>query len=121
MTGQLQIPVPTASVINPAAGQAAKERGTKRIGHLDPEWATRCDAAIEEMARRGTPFQAADLIAENLVSEPPHPNCWGPRFIAASRRGVIEHFQYGGSNRATVHRSICHQWIGTPDYRRAAA
>jgi hypothetical protein len=120
MTGQLQIPAPTPAAINPAAGEAAKKRGTKRIGSLDPEWAAQCDDAIETMARRGIPFQAADLIREELVGEPPHPNCWGPRFIKASKRGVIEHVDYCGSARATVHRSICHQWIGTPAWRAAA-
>lgn len=120
MSGQLQIPTPVTSSIDPIAGQAAKEAGTKRIGHLDPEWAAQCDDAIEVMARRGVPFQAADLIRENLVGEPPHPNCWGPRFIKASKRGVVEHANYGGSSRATVHQSICHQWIGTEAYRRAA-
>lgn len=119
MSGQLQIPTPIATAIDPIAGQAAKEAGTKRIGHLDPEWAAECDDAIEAMARRGIPFQAADLIREKLVGEPPHPNCWGPRFIKASKRGVVEHVNFGGSNRATVHRSICHQWIGTEAYRSA--
>jgi hypothetical protein len=121
MTGQLQLSAPTPAVIDPAAGEAAKKAGTKRIGHLDPQWAADCDKAIETMARRGIPFQAADLIREELVGEPPHPNCWGPRFIKASKRGVVEHVQFSGSNRATVHRSICHQWIGTSAYRRAAA
>lgn len=120
MSRQLQIQTPTHATISPAAGEAAKRAGTRRIGHLDPVWAAKCDDAIEQMARRGVLFQAADLIREGLVEEPPHPNCWGPRFIRAARRGVVEHAQYTGSARATVHRSICHQWIGTAAYREAS-
>jgi hypothetical protein len=121
MTGQLQLPEPAQGVVNPAAGEAAKRRGTRRIGQLDPKWSTDCDEAIEAMAARGVVFQAADLIREGLVDEPPHPNCWGPRFIRASKRGVIEHVKFDGSGRATVHRSICHHWIGTAAYREARA
>ena len=113
MTSQLQIPTPTPGAINPAAGEAAKADGVARIGHLDPEWAARCDKAIRVMAALRIVFQAADLIEAGLVGEPPHPNCWGPRFVKASNAGVIEAAGYGKSKRATVHASICHQWIGT--------
>lgn len=121
MSGQLQFPEPVQGVINPAAGEAAKADGMRRIGKLDPEWAARCDAAIRVMARRGTVFQAADLIAEQLVDEPPHPNCWGGRFAAAEHAGVIEAAGVAQSKRATVHRSLCRTWQGTAEYRRSAA
>ncbi|MCY0959931.1 hypothetical protein [Streptomyces sp. H27-H5] len=121
MARQLQISTPTKAVINPAKGEAAKRRGMKRIGQLDPTWASDCDNAIAEMAGRGVVFQAADLIRLELVGEPPHPNCWGPRFAVAVRRGIIRHATYGQSARATVHRSICHHWIGTAAARSAAA
>jgi hypothetical protein len=121
MSGQLQIPTPVRHTINPARGEAAKTRGMKRAGQLDPTWAADCDKAIAEMAARGVVFQAADLIAEKLVGEPPHPNCWGARFGKAARLGIIRHAYYGKSSRATVHRSICHHWIGTAKGRQAAA
>lgn len=121
MTGQLQFPEPVQGVINPAAGEAAKTGGMHRVSQLDPEWAAQCDDAIRTMARRGTVFQAADLIDEQLVGEPPHPNCWGPRFGAAARAGVIDPAGFAKSKRATVHRSICQQWQGTAEYRRSAA
>lgn len=112
MTPQLQFPEPVAGVINPAAGEAAKQAGMKRISQLDPQWAAACDKRIATFAAKGTPFQAADLLADGLA-EPPHPNCWGPRFGAACKQGVIRHAGYTQSKRATVHKSICHQWIGT--------
>jgi hypothetical protein len=121
MSGQLQIPTPVRHTISRASGEAAKKRGMKRVGLLDPKWAADCDKAIAEMASRGVVFQAADLIRLELVGEPPHPNCWGPRFRYAVRRGIIRHAFYGQSDRATVHRSICHHWVGTAAARSAVA
>lgn len=118
MSEQLQFAEPVPGAINPAAGEAAKERGMARVRHLDPEWSAKCDEAIREMAKRGGIFQAADLISEQLVHEPPHPNCWGPRFLAASRAGVIEPAGVAQSRRATVHRSLCRAWQGTTAYQK---
>ncbi|NUP42358.1 MAG: hypothetical protein HOY76_36335 [Streptomyces sp.] len=120
MSEQLQFSEPVEGSVNVAAGEAAKERGMARVRHLDPEWSARADKAIRTMAKRGTIFQAADLIAEELVDEPPHPNCWGPRFQAASRAGVIEAAGTAQSKRTTVHRSLCRAWKGTAQYRDAA-
>ena len=111
MTSQLQLPVTNRNVINPDAGEAAKQAGMKRIGQLDPQWAAECDKRIAKFAARGVPFQAADLVEDGLP-EPPHPNCWGPRFGVACKQGVVRHAGYTQSKRATVHKSICHQWIG---------
>lgn len=121
MSEQLQFAEPVEGAVNVAAGEAAKADGMARVSHLDPEWSARCDEAIRTMAKRGTVFQAADLIAEELVDEPPHPNCWGPRFQAASRAGVIEPAGIAQSKRTTVHRSLCRAWQGTPDYRDGRA
>lgn len=121
MTEQLQFSEPAEGTVNPAAGEAAKTRGMARVGQLDPEWAARADKAIRTMAKRGAVFQAADLIAEQLVDEPPHPNCWGPRFLAASRAAVIEPAGIAQSKRATVHRSLCRAWQGTAKYREGRA
>lgn len=114
MTGQLQFPEPTQGTVNPAAGQAAKTRGMHlAAANTTPSWAAACDAAIAVMAARGTVFQAADLIAEGLVDEPALPAQWGPRFAKAARDGVIRQAGFAASKRATVHRSICKEWIGT--------
>ena len=121
MTQQLQFSEPVQGVINPAAGEAAKVEGMARVDRRDPDWAARCDTAIRVMARRGVVFQAADLIDEGLVDEPPHPNCWGGRFAAASHARVIEAAGVAQSKRATVHRSLCRTWQGTAEYRRSAA
>ena len=114
MTGQqLQIPEPVHGTVNPAAGAAAKDAGMARADAATPiSWAAACDAAIETLAARGLPFQAADLIAEGLIDEPAHPAQWGPRFGAAARRGVIRQDGAVPSKRATVHKSLCRQWIG---------
>lgn len=122
MTRQLQIPEPVHGAINPAAGEAAKADGMARAtANTPPDWATACRAAIELMAKRGVPFQAADLITEGLVDEPDHTARWGAAFLAAARAGVIEEAGYVRSKRATVHGSICKQWTGTTAYRGRAA
>lgn len=122
MTEQLQFPAPVQGAVSAEAGESAKADGIARAAaNTAPDWATACRAAIELMARRGQPFQAADLIAEGLVDEPDSPARWGAAFQAAARAGVIEHAGVVPSRRATVHRSLCRQWIGTAAYRTAAA
>ncbi|MGW9638861.1 hypothetical protein ACWHAU_06840 [Streptomyces albidoflavus] len=119
---QLQFPTPIAGAVDPAAGETAKRTGIARAVENTPaDWAVACRAAIEEMARRGRPFQAADLIAEGLVDEPDSPARWGGAFSSAAAAGVVEHAGVVPSARATVHRSLCRQWIGTPEYRTEAA
>jgi hypothetical protein len=114
MAAQLQIPVVIEGVVDPAAGERAKTAGIAAADeHTEVDWASACDAAIDEMARRGVVFQAADLVAEGLVDEPDHPARWGARFSAAAKRGVIVHAGVVQSSRATVHRSLCRQWIGS--------
>lgn len=114
MTGQqLQFPTPILRTVDPAAGERAKQAGMARAQAATPiPWADACDAAIETMAARGVPFQAADLIAEGLVDEPEHPAMWGARFGTAARRGIIRYAGAVPSKRATVHKSLCKQWIG---------
>lgn len=118
---QLQFPIVPQGTISPAAAEAAKVDGIARAtANTAPDWATACRAAIELMARRGTPFQAADLIAEGLVDEPDSPARWGAAFNNAARAGVIEESGFVRSKRATVHGSICKQWVGTAAARAAA-
>lgn len=122
---QLQFPEPIHGTVDLAAGEQAKRDGMALAAeNTNPDWATACRAAIELMARRGTVFQAADLIAEGLVDEPDNPSQWGPAFGSAARAGVIEAAGYAPSKRATVHKSICKVWTGTAAARaqgRAAA
>lgn len=121
VTHQLQFPEPVPGVVDAAAGEARKADGIARAeANTAPDWGTACRAAIEVMARRGVPFQAADLIAEGLVDEPDHTARWGAAFNSAARAGVIEEAGFVKSKRATVHGSICKQWIGTAAFRRAA-
>ncbi|RRQ81514.1 hypothetical protein [Streptomyces griseofuscus] len=119
---QLQFPEPVHGAISVAAGEAAKTDGMARAeAHTPVDWATACQNGIREMARRGVPFQAADLIAEGLVDEPERPAMWGPQFGIAARAGVIEHAGVVPSTRATVHRSLCRQWIGAAGQRKVVA
>lgn len=121
MSEQLQFSEPVEGVINPVSGDTAKADGMALAqANTTPEWADACAAAIEEMARRGVEFQAADLIAEGLVDEPDSPNRWGPAFLRAAAAGVIEARGYAKSKRATVHSSICRTWQGTASFRSAA-
>ncbi|MGA5330985.1 hypothetical protein ACPCJT_20370 [Streptomyces griseoincarnatus] len=118
---QLQFPEPVRGTVDPAAGETAKANGMALAQANTPiDWADACAAAIVLMARRGTEFQAADLIAEGLVDEPDSPNRWGPAFLRASSAGVIEPVGYARSKRATVHSSICRTWRGTAAYRPGA-
>lgn len=112
---QLQLEMPAVQgTVDPAAGEAAKQAGMALAeANTAPAWADACQAAIALMAKRGVPFQAADLIAEGLVDEPDSPSRWGSQFGIAARHGVVEHYGYAPSKRATVHRSICKTWIGT--------
>lgn len=121
MPQQLQFPEAAPGTVDPAAGQAAKTRGMADANaHTPPDWAAACQAAIRTMAARGLPFQAADLIAEGLVDEPEHPAQWGPQFGIAARAGTIRAHGYAPSKRATVHKSICKEWIGSGAAERAA-
>lgn len=121
MTQQLQFPEPVQGTVSAEAAEAAKKNGIARATeHTDVDWATACRNAITVMARRGVPFQAADLIAEGLVDEPDSTARWGAAFYAAARAGVIEEAGFVKSKRATVHGSICKQWVGTEAARRAA-
>lgn len=114
MTGQLQIPTPVQGVIDEVAAAAAKQRGMAKADAATPVgWATACDAAIRLMARRGVIFQAADLVEEGLVDEPPHYNMWGARFGAARAAGIIRPVGYARSKRVTTRHSACREWIGT--------
>lgn len=117
----MQLPLAVPSLADAASGEIAKNEGMARADANTPvEWARACDAAIRVLATRGEPFQAADLVAQGLVGEPDHPNRWGARFGAAARAGVIETDGVVQSKRATVHRSLCRQWVGTQSTRAAA-
>lgn len=77
----------------------------------DGWWATTCDAAIAELAHRGRPFEAWDLVALG-VPEPEHPSRWGARLRAAAKAGLIEPAGAGPSSRPTVRGSLVRRWRG---------
>jgi hypothetical protein len=95
-------------------GELAKQAGMAlAAANTDPDWAAQCDEVIRIAAATGLTFQAADLVLAGVISEPDHPNRWGPRFLAAHRAGVITKVGFAQSKRPTVHRSICRTWKGT--------
>ncbi|MGW2837356.1 hypothetical protein ACWCWD_06545 [Streptomyces sp. NPDC001493] len=122
MTRQLQLSAPIQGAVDPAAGERAKDDGLAATrAATAPDWATACRTAIEELARRGEVFQAADLIAEGLVGEPDHPSRWGGALGSAARAGLIVEAGYVPSKRTTVRRSICKAWVGVGTQQGRAA
>ncbi|SFD13240.1 hypothetical protein SAMN05421773_11047 [Streptomyces aidingensis] len=116
------MPFTPDGALDPTLGEHAKQAGMAQAeAATDPDWAATCDEAIEEMARRGQPFQASDLVRAGLVGEPDDHHRWGARFGLAARRGVIEHHHADKSGRATSRRSLLNTWIGTDTYRQQAA
>ncbi len=94
-------------------GEVVREEGIARAEEgTDSWWRNCCDEAISEMARRGCIFQAADLLDLGLT-EPDHPNRWGPRLLAAARAGVIEPVGYTSSKRPSTAMSAVRLWRGT--------
>lgn len=104
---------PTASRINPIAGERLKAQGmTEADDATDTDWKSECDDGIAEMARRKVPFQASDLVEQGLVREPPNHHQWGPRFAYAARRGVIREVAATKSRRTASRSSRLVTWIG---------
>ncbi len=104
-----------------AAGEALKAEGMAvAAANTDDGWRDRCDAGIAELARRGEPFQAADL-ADHGVPEPDHPNRWGPRLLAASKAGLIEAVGYAPSKRPSTACSAVRVWRGTAAVQQEAS
>lgn len=75
-------------------------------------WPADAEAAIIEMARRGTQFSAFDLT-ENGLSDPPNPRWWGVAFMAAHRAGLIEKAGVIESRRPSRAHGLCRMWIGS--------
>ncbi|MFI6491269.1 hypothetical protein [Streptomyces sp. NPDC050564] len=106
-------PIATASRINPAMGEQLKNDGMHDADQAtDQDWKERCDDAIDEMARRGSPFQASDLVDQGLIEDPPDHHQWGPRFSYAARRGVIREAAASKSKRTASHSSRLVTWVG---------
>ncbi|CAM5427420.1 MULTISPECIES: hypothetical protein [Streptomyces] len=102
------------NIVDPVAADIAQQQGMDdAAAHTDTAWAAECQKGIAVAATLMLPFQAADLVAAGLVSEPRHPNHWGPQFAAAHRNGVIEPHGVARSKRATVRNSLCRTWIGS--------
>jgi hypothetical protein len=99
--------------IDPAMGERLKQQGMAEADDAaDDDWKADCDEAIAVMARRGTPFQASDLVNEGLVKDPPNHHQWGPRFAYAARRGVIREVAATKSKRTASRSSRLVTWIG---------
>lgn len=103
----------TAKTTTLTAGDRLKHEGMAQADDAtDSDWKADCDEAIAVMARRGTPFQAHDLVDEGLVKDPPNHHQWGPRFAYAARRGVIREVAATKSKRTASRSSRLVTWIG---------
>lgn len=103
----LLTPDPTAGARGKADGMARADNAT------DPTWREQCDAAIDAAARTGEEFQAAHLRKWYGLPEPADHHQWGPRFLAASQRGVIRATGYAPCLTPGANRSACRTWTGT--------
>lgn len=102
-----------ASRIDPATGERLKQQAIDEVDDAtNDDWKAECDDAIAVMARRGTPFQASDLVLEGLITDPPDHHQWGARFAHAARRGVIREVAATKSKRTASRSSRLVTWIG---------
>jgi hypothetical protein len=103
----------TAAQVQPTVGDRLKAQGMAEADDsTDDDWKSECDEGIAAMARRGTPFQAHDLVDQGLVREPANHHQWGPRFAYAARRGVIREVAAVKSKRTASRSSRLVTWIG---------
>lgn len=94
-------------------GETLKQRGmaiVETAEGIHTGWVTRADAAIAQLAQRGTPFSAEDVAA--IAGRPDHPNAVGARFNAAARRGIIVKAGVVKASRPERHRNEMRLWIG---------
>jgi hypothetical protein len=79
--------------------------------HTDADWKAAADAAIAQLAATGQVFTSFDLDALG-VPAPDKSARYGPRFLAASKAGLIVATGYAKSRRPTTHASIVRTWVG---------
>lgn len=98
---------------DPAATAAAlRDQGAARVdANTDLDWKQQVDAAIEQLARGGQPFTADDVRALG-IPDPPSPQAWGARFLAASKAKRIRQVGFQASQRASVHAHRIAIWQG---------
>lgn len=93
---------------------AARDHGMETAEHAtDIAWREACDRTIEQLADTGTAFTAEDV--RRIVGAPvaASANAMGPRFMAASRRGVIEPAGWVTAGRTEAHGRPLRRWRGT--------
>ncbi|MGC5584139.1 hypothetical protein [Ornithinimicrobium sp. W1665] len=89
------------------------------LDNADTWWRDCAERALLWWARSGAEFEAYDLVGIG-VPEPDKPHRWGPLFLNASARGLIEPVRYQPSARPTRHGGVCRIWRGTQAVREAA-
>jgi hypothetical protein len=96
-----------------AVAEALRDAGAARADAAQPEeWKAAVDAEILRRARSGDTFTADDVSAVVGDSPTGSQGAMGARFMAASRRRVIERVGFVKSGRASVHAHPVTQWKG---------
>jgi hypothetical protein len=89
-----------------------RDRGVAQVdANTDAGWKALVDHIITELARTRAPFTADD-VRDRGVPDPPTPQAWGARFLAASKAGQIRRIGYQPSRRASVHAHPVAVWEG---------
>lgn len=115
------VPLPISELLELLpAGEQLREIG---MGLADEaasaQWKAKVDKSIGELARRRGLDGPLRFTAEDVrpvVGDPPEgtsPNAMGPRFMAASRRGLIRKVGSRNARRAPLHSHPIAVWIGT--------
>lgn len=86
-------------------GEQLRDEGCEKVDASAPEeWKAECDGIISWLARNGAEFTAEDV--RQWISDPPHPNAMGARFLAAVKGKVIETLGYRKAKRPSAHARV---------------
>ena len=75
------------------------------------EWKFEVDAIIRRLSLSGQTFTAEDV--RTWITNPPHPNAMGARFLAAIRKGWIVKTGYCNATRPDAHARALAQYRGS--------
>lgn len=101
-----------------AIPDARKQQGMAAAAASTDDWWRSCAMqAIEALAATGEEFQSYDLVLRYGLSEPAHPNQWGPLLRSAARAGLICKAGVAESKRPETNKSLTRTWRGAKPVR----